>query len=93
MNMPQNNSALHSGQNIQAQTEQNTQNSTNADFALADQPKTINDLREAFAELCLSYGMLSRNISAERNGEALSNIIDDCEALSSIAGQVAGGAR
>lgn len=86
-NMSQNNSPLHSGQNIQAQTEQITQNSTN------HQPKTIADLHQTFAELCLSYGTLGRNISAERNNEALSNIIDDCENLSSIAALIVGGAR
>ena len=46
--------------------------------------RTIDDLRQAFAELCYSYGMLGRNISVERNNEALEEIITDCEALTDV---------
>lgn len=42
------------------------------------------DLHQAFAELAYSYGMLGRNISSERNNEALENIVIDCETLSNV---------
>lgn len=48
------------------------------------EPKTINNLHQAFADLCYSYGMLGRNVSAERNNDALEEIITDCEALADV---------
>lgn len=79
---------------LKISTEVNTMSQNNsAQISEQNQPKTIADLHQAFADLCYSYGMLHRNISAECNDAALSDIIDDCKALSSVAGQVAGGAR
>ena len=48
-------------------------------------PKTVHDLHQAFADLAYSYGMLGRNISPERNHEALEDIIIDCESLKDVA--------
>ncbi|MFI3187768.1 MAG: hypothetical protein QX198_17470 [Methylococcaceae bacterium] len=59
----------------------NTLHPQSAQNSEQTEPKTINDLHQAFAELCLSYGTLGRNISAERNNEALEEMIVDCEML------------
>ena len=49
-----------------------------------NQPKTLADIHQAFANLCYSYGMLGRNISVERNNESLEAIIIDCETLIAV---------
>lgn len=49
-----------------------------------NQPKNLADIHQAFANLCFNYGMLGRQISAERNHEALEEIITDCKDLIGI---------
>ena len=59
----------------------NTSQNKSAQNSEQTQPKTINDLYQAFANLAFSYGMVSR----KTDGMSLDCLEDDCEKLAMIA--------